>query len=105
MLAYSVAQRRREFSVRLALGAAPGDLRRMVIGDALRPVLPGVVIGAAVALVLSRVLRGLVFGVSAADPLSFAAAAALIVAMACIASWLPAHRATRTDPTMAIRGD
>jgi predicted lysophospholipase L1 biosynthesis ABC-type transport system permease subunit len=105
VLAYSVAQRRRELSVRMVLGGQPSDIRRMVVRDALRAVVPGLVVGAAVSFLLARSLGALVYGVGAVDPPSFAAVTALLLAVALLATYLPARRATRVDPLLAIRGD
>jgi len=105
VLAYSVAQRRRELSVRMVLGGRPSDIRRMVVGDALRAVLPGLVVGAALSLLLARSLRAVVYGVGAVDPPSFVAVTLLLLAVALLATYLPARRATRVDPLLAIRSD
>jgi ABC-type antimicrobial peptide transport system permease subunit len=103
VLAYTVAQRGRELSVRLALGAAPADLRRMVLADGARAVLPGVAIGAAGALLLARTMRALLYGVSATDPLTLVVVAAMLVLVAALASYIPAWRATRADPAATLR--
>ena len=105
VLAYSVARRRRELSVRLALGGQPSDLRRMVVADALRAVVPGMVVGVLVSLALSRSLRAMVYGVSALDPASFAVVVVLLLTVALLAAYLPARSATRVDPLLAMRGD
>ena len=105
VLAYTVAQREREIGVRMALGANRGRVRTMVLRDALRAVLPGVVLGVAGGLALSRLLRGLLYGVSASDPATFVAVAALLTGVALVAAWLPARRATRVDPLTAIRSE
>jgi ABC-type antimicrobial peptide transport system permease subunit len=105
VLAFSVAQRRRELSVRLALGGQPSHLRRMVVADALRAVLPGMAVGAIVAVAVTRTLRAAVFGVGTIDPLSFATVSALLLLVALLAAYLPARSATRVDPLLAMRGD
>jgi len=105
VLAYLVAQRQREIGVRMALGAGRGTVRVMVLRDAMRAVLPGVAAGVATALLLSRLLRGLLYGVSATDPAVLAAVAAILTAVALAAAWLPARRATKVDPLVAIRSD
>jgi ABC-type antimicrobial peptide transport system permease subunit len=105
VLAYSVAQRRRELAVRLALGAQPGELRRMVLRDGLGAALPGLLGGAIAALALTRLIRALVVGVSPADPATYVAVASLLLGAALLASFVPARRATRVDPIMALRAD
>ncbi|AHG90072.1 permease [Gemmatirosa kalamazoonensis] len=105
VLAYLVAQRHREIGVRMALGAARGAVRGMVLRDAMAAVVPGILIGVAGALALSRVLRGMLYGVSATDPAVFTAVAVLLGAVALAAAWIPAARATRVDPLEAIRAD
>jgi predicted permease len=105
VLAYAVAQRRREIGVRMALGAPRGAVRAMVLGDAMRAVVPGAVLGIAGALALSRLIRGMLYGVTTADPVTFAAVVAVLAAVALLASWLPARRATRVDPLTAIRAE
>jgi putative ABC transport system permease protein len=102
-IAYSVAERTREMGIRIALGAAAGDIQRMIVGQGLALALAGMGIGAVAALALTRLMAGLLFQVSAADPASFAASALLFAAIAALASYLPARRATRVDPTEALR--
>jgi putative ABC transport system permease protein len=104
VLAYAVAQRQRELSVRMALGAESGRLQRMVMGDAMRAVVPGMIAGAIGAVFLGRVMRGLVFGVTTTDPIAFAVAGATLIAVALLASYIPARRATRVDPALVMRG-
>jgi predicted permease len=103
VVSYSVAQRTREVGVRMALGAEVGDVLRLVIGKGLRLAALGVAIGAGAAAVLSRVLSSLLYGVSAWDPLAFATAAAVLLAVAFVASLVPSRRAARVDPTVALR--
>jgi len=103
VLAYSVTQRRREIGVRMALGARHATVRRMVLADAMRAVLPGVAVGLAGAWALSRMLRGMLYGVGEHDPLTYAGVALLLTAVAVAASWVPARRATKVDPMIAIR--
>jgi putative ABC transport system permease protein len=105
VLAYSVAQRQREIGVRMALGAHHGVVRRMVLRDAMRAVLPGLVAGALLAVALAGVLRSLLFGVGTADAASYVGAAVTLAAVALLASWIPARRATRVDPLIAIRAE
>jgi ABC-type antimicrobial peptide transport system permease subunit len=105
VVSYGVAQRTRELGVRVALGAQPRDVRRLVLSSGLWLVGAGVAAGLAVALLATRSLRALVFGVSPIDPLAFAAAAALLTLVALGAHWLPVRRALRLDPARALRSD
>ena len=102
-IAYSVAERTQEMGIRIALGAATGDILRMIVGQGLALALAGLAIGTLAALALTRLMSGLLFQVSAADPASFGASALLFAAIAALASYLPARRATRVDPTEALR--
>jgi predicted permease len=103
VVAYSVAQRTREMGIRLALGATPGDVLRLVLGQGMRLVALGIVIGAAGALGLAQLVGGFLYDVHAADPGSYLAATALLTAMAIVSCYLPARRATRVDPMAALR--
>jgi predicted permease len=103
VMAYGVARRTREIGVRLALGATPGQLTRLIARDAFRLALTGVVVGAVLALPLARALGALIFGVQIADLATFAGTCALLVAVAMIAAVLPARRASRLDPIVALR--
>jgi ABC-type antimicrobial peptide transport system permease subunit len=103
VVAHSVSQQRREIGIRLALGAARAAVVRMVLLDGLRLTLIGVAIGVAGALTLTRLLSGLLFGVSAFDPLTFTAIALLLAGVALAACWLPARRAASVDPLVALR--
>ena len=105
VMAFSVAQRRAEIGVRLALGAAERQIFGLVVGESLRLAAVGLLIGAAAALAVGRALRQLLFGVSGADPLTFAATASVLLVVAFAASYLPARRAMRTDPMQALRVD
>ncbi|HKG94849.1 MAG TPA: FtsX-like permease family protein, partial [Gemmatimonadaceae bacterium] len=105
VLSYTVARRTREIGVRVALGAQRGTVLAMVLRDAMRPVLAGAAAGAVAALLLGRLMRGLVYGVGVADPVALGLAAALLLAVALAASWMPAHRAARVDPLTALRVD
>jgi putative ABC transport system permease protein len=100
------AQRRRqEMGVRLALGARPGDLVRLLVDDGLRLALAGCVVGAGAALALGRLLASFLFGVRPADPPVLLAVALLLVGVALLAAWLPARRAARVDPLTALRAE
>ena len=103
VLSYSVKRSVREIGIRLALGAPVGEVLRMVVLEAMKPTLLGVAIGAAGALALGRVLSSLIFGVRPTDPVTFVAVAALLAAVALVASIVPAYRATKVDPMVALR--
>jgi ABC-type antimicrobial peptide transport system permease subunit len=103
VIAYSVEQRTTEFGIRMAMGAGPGDVLSMVVGEGVRLGLLSTVIGALAALGLTRFIRGLLFGVSSFDALTFLAMALLLGAVTVLACYLPARRATRVDPMVALR--
>lgn len=103
--AHAVGQRTQEVGIRMALGARRGDVMRLLLGQHLRPALVGVVIGLAGALVLSRYLESLVYGVAATDPATFGFMGVSLLAVAVIACWIPAGRAMRVDPLIALRND
>ena len=103
IMSYTVAQRTREIGIRSALGAARGDVFRLVIGQGMKLTLIGLLIGLAVALLLTRLLSSLLFGVSATDPLTYIGISLLFGLVAFLASYLPARRATLVDPMIALR--
>ncbi len=103
VLSYGVRRRAREIGIRMALGAQLSDVLRMIVVQGMRPALLGLAIGLAGALALRRVMSNLVFGVTASDPATFAAVAALLAAVALAACAVPAYRATRVEPMEALR--
>jgi putative ABC transport system permease protein len=105
VVAYSVSQRTREIGVRLALGAAPENVLRMVLGQGMALVVGGLCLGLGVALALSRLGRGLLYGVTPADPLTYASVALVLLAISLAACALPARQATRVDPMLALRAE
>ena len=105
VLAYAVAQRTREIGIRVALGAAPRNVAGLVVGQAARLAAAGIALGLAGAFVLSRLLAGLLHGVDPHDPAAFLSIAALVLTVALAASWIPASRAFRIDPAVALRDD
>lgn len=103
VIAYSVTQRTRDFGVRIALGAGRDEILRLVIGQGLALVIPGVVVGAAAAFAASRLIGSLLYGVTPTDATTFLAVGLLLVIVTVLASYVPARRATRVDPLDALR--
>jgi len=103
VMAYSVSRRTREIGVRVALGAGYGDVLRMILSQGLRTVFIGVAIGIAGSLALTRTVESLLFGVTATDPLTFGGVTLLLVVAALLACYIPARRATKVDPLVALR--
>ncbi|PYV75029.1 MAG: hypothetical protein DMG97_07280 [Acidobacteria bacterium] len=103
VMSYSVAQRTQEIGVRMALGARPLDVLKLVVRQGMMLALIGVVVGLAGALALTRVMSSLLFGVTERDPITFVAVAALLIVVAFISCFVPAHRATKVDPLVALR--
>lgn len=105
VLAYNVTQRSREIGVRIALGASPGDVRTMVLRATLRMLIPGLALGVAVTLALTRLLGRFLFQIQPTDPRTFAATTALLVVVALLAAYVPAKRASELDPLSVLRSD
>jgi putative ABC transport system permease protein len=105
VISYGVAQRSREVGIRLALGARPAQVLRLVVGQGLRLAVAGVALGLVLALGLGRLLGGLLYGVAPADPLTLLTVPLLLTLVALLASWVPARRATRVDPADTLRAE
>jgi putative ABC transport system permease protein len=105
VIAYTVTQRTQEIGIRLALGAQSGHVLGMVIGQAMALALVGIVLGGLAAMLLTKLMSGLLFGVKPADPVTFLAAAAMLAVIAGVASFIPGRRATRVDPAIALRAE
>ena len=103
VLAFAVRRRVREIGIRVALGAEMKDILRLVITEGMKPALIGLLLGAAGALALGRIIASFIYGIAAYDPLTFAAVAALLTAVALLATIIPAYRAARIEPTRALR--
>jgi putative ABC transport system permease protein len=103
VVSYSVGQRTREMGIRMVLGARGGDVRLLVLRQGLAPVIGGLAAGIAAALALRQMLGSFLFGVRAADPLTLTGVAAVVIAATAAGCWLPARRATRVDPAVALR--
>ena len=105
VMSYAVSQRTQEMGIRMALGARPGDVVGLVLRQGFRLIVPGLLTGSVVALAASRIVGGMLVNVSASDPLTFASAAAFLGLVAALASYLPALRATRVEPMVALRNE
>ncbi len=103
VMSYSVAQRTHEIGIRMALGAQTGTVLRLAVGYGLKLVVAGIVIGLIAAFALTRVMATLLFGVTATDPATFTLISLLLICVAAIASYIPARRATKVDPIIALR--
>jgi putative ABC transport system permease protein len=105
VLQYSVVQRTREIGIRIAVGAATSNIIRLIVGHAVGLALVGIALGLAGAFALTRVIRALLFNTSPFDLATFAGSAAVLLVIVALASYLPARRALRIDPSLAMRND
>lgn len=105
VIAYAAAQRTREVGVRMALGAQAGDVRRMFVRQGLVLTIIGTAVGIGLAIALVRVISGLLFGVGPLDPVTYASVSCALIAIALLATFVPARRASRVDPVVALRAD
>jgi putative ABC transport system permease protein len=105
IISYAVKRRTREIGIRMALGARPADVQRLVVGQGMRMAAIGLALGVVAALAATRLMSRLLYGVSATDPVTFAVIALLLVGIAFVASWVPARRALAMDPTTSLRSD
>jgi len=103
VMAYSFSQRTHEVGVRIALGAQRFDILRMAMSEGMRVVVIGLACGIAGAVILTRLFRSMLFNVAPADPLTFVSVAAILASVALLACYIPAQRATRVDPLVALR--
>jgi ABC-type antimicrobial peptide transport system permease subunit len=103
VLSYTVNQQATELGIRMALGASARNVKLLVLGQGLAPVLVGIACGIGGALALTRFMESLLFGVTATDPATFVVVSALLAAIAALASYIPARRATRVDPVRVLR--
>ena len=105
MLSYTVSRRRPEIGLRLALGASGTEVRRLVLRDGMRPAVLGVLVGIPAAALACQLLKGLLFGIEAFDPITFGLAPVLLLVVAAVASYVPAARAARVDPGITLRSE
>jgi putative ABC transport system permease protein len=105
VMSYSVSRRTQEIGIRMSLGAQPQDVLKLVVVHGIMQAISGVVVGLVGALALTRLMRGLLYGTRATDPMTFTAVATLLSMVAIAASYLPARRATKVDPMVALRDE
>ena len=105
VMSYAVSQRTQEMGIRMALGAQPGDVLGLVLRAGLGLAVPGLLAGSVIAVAAARLARGWLVNVSASDPLTFASAAVFLAVVAALASYVPALRAMRVDPVVALRNE
>jgi predicted lysophospholipase L1 biosynthesis ABC-type transport system permease subunit len=105
LVSYAVSQRKAEIGIRMALGATARDVRTLVVLDGLKPAIAGLILGTIAAVFATPILRTQLFGITPGDPLTFSSVALLLLAVAGVACYLPAIRATRLDPTVALRAE
>jgi putative ABC transport system permease protein len=105
VISYGVAQRKRELGIRIALGARACDVLKLVTREGMALAIIGVALGLMAALALTRVMEGLLFGVSATDPLTYMIIALLLMFVALLACYIPARRATKVDPLIALKSE
>jgi putative ABC transport system permease protein len=103
VIAFTVAQRTNEIGIRVAMGAQRGDVLRLVLGQGGRLIFFGIALGMTAGLLITRLMSGLLFGISATDPATFAGVALLLAAVALLACYMPARRAMHVDPLVALR--
>ena len=105
VVSYTVARRTREMGIRLALGAPPAGVLRLIVTGSMRPVLGGIVVGVAAALLMVRLIESLLYGVAARDPLTFVGVVVILTVTGLVASWIPARASMRVDPTVTMRAE
>lgn len=103
VMSYSVAQRTREIGIRMALGARRRDVLALVVKQGMTLVVLGIAAGILLSLAMTRLISGMLFGITATDPLTFAGVAALLATVAFLANYMPARRASKVDPMVALR--